>query len=56
MTAVFEGSFPNFNVAHKVDNVHHLSLMDIVGKEEMRVKRQLLWQADDSFRMWVRPS
>ena len=43
MRTVFEGSFPNFNGARKADNAHQSSLMDSVGKEEMRVKRQLLW-------------
>lgn len=30
---VFEGNFQNFNVVCKVDNVHHLSLMDIKAKK-----------------------
>ena len=39
VTIVFEGSFPNFNVARKSGNAHHSSPMDIVGKEEMRMER-----------------
>ena len=34
VTTVFEGSSPNFNVVHKADNVHHSSLIVIVGKEK----------------------
>ena len=39
---VFEGSFPNFSAVLKADNVHHSSLMNILGKEEMWVKGQLM--------------
>ena len=42
VTTVFEDSFPNFNVVHKADYVHHSSFMNIVAKEEMQEKRQLL--------------
>ena len=38
----FWSSFTNFNGVRKADDVHHSSLVDSVGKEEMRVKRQLL--------------
>ena len=41
LTIVFEGTFPSFDTAPKEDNVHHLSLMDMVGKAEVSVKRQL---------------
>ena len=40
LTTVFEGYFLNFIVAFKEDNVYYLSLMYIVGKAEVRVKRQ----------------
>ena len=42
VTTVSEGNFPNLNMAHKADNVYQSSLMDIVDKEEMWAKRQLL--------------
>ena len=42
LTTVFAGSSPNFNAVCKAGTVHHSSLMDIVSKEEMRVKKQLL--------------
>ena len=39
LTAGFESNFPTFNGADKEYNVLYLSLMDIIGKAEMRVKR-----------------
>ena len=40
--AVFEGIFHNFNAARKKYNVYHSSLMEMVSKTEMRVKKQLI--------------
>ena len=41
VTAVLEGSFPNLNLTCKENSVHYSLLIDMFGKAEMRVKRQL---------------
>ena len=42
VTAIFESNIsPNFNEVYKKGKVHYSSLVDMVGKTEMRVKRQL---------------
>ena len=38
MTAVLEGSFPNFNLTCKESSVHYSLLIDMFGKAEMRWK------------------
>ena len=40
LTAVIVDSFPNFTMARKEASVHYSSLMDIVAKAEMSLKRQ----------------
>ena len=40
--AVFEDIFHNFNAVRKKYNVYHSSLMEMVSKTEMRVKKQLI--------------
>ena len=39
VTAVFEGSFPNFNLTCKENSVHYSLLVDMFRKEGVRVKR-----------------
>ena len=39
VTAVLEGSFPNFNLTCKENSVHYSLLIDILSKVEMQVKR-----------------
>ena len=39
MTEFLEGSFPNFKLACKENNVHSSLLIDMFGKAEMRPKR-----------------
>ena len=39
VTAVLEGSFPNFNLACKENSIHYSLLIDMFGMAEMRVKR-----------------
>ena len=42
VTAIFESNIsPSFNEVLKKGKVHYSSLVDVVGKTEMRVKRQL---------------
>lgn len=42
VTAIFESNIsPDFNEVYKKGKVHYSSLVDTVGKTEMRVKRQL---------------
>ena len=42
VTAIFESNIsPSFNEVYKKGKVHYSSLVDVVGKTEMRVKRQL---------------
>ena len=39
VTAVVEGSFPNFNLTWKKSSVPYSLLIDMFGKAEMQVKR-----------------
>ena len=39
VTAVLEGSFPNFNWTCKENSVYYSLLIDTFGKTEMQVKR-----------------
>ena len=41
VTSVLEGSFPNFSLTCKENSVQYSFPIDIFGKAEMRVKRQL---------------
>ena len=53
LTAILEGSFPNFNSTSKEKRIHYSLLIDMFRKAEMRVKRKRFSQEGEDFRMRV---